>query len=146
MYKSTCVLTPGSVLTVFFLPKSDSFLHLDCYKCKACSTAIEIEESIMLDRDGLPLCQKCFLKCNTCDLPVNDELVIFVGETSQYHTQCFRCKKCDKSLDQQRFARGRQSVYCQGCYNKRVEKLKKLEKKRETQAKQAYGGIDSPST
>ncbi|KAF9566498.1 hypothetical protein CPC08DRAFT_99022 [Agrocybe pediades] len=123
----------------------DSFLHLDCYKCKTCRTTLEIEDTIMLDRDGLPLCENCFLHCNACQLPVSDE-VIFIGDSSQYHSHCFKCKKCDKSLDQQKFARSRQSVYCQDCYNRRLDKMKRLEKKKEMLERQVYGGISSPLT
>ena len=128
----------------FFCRKS--FYHIDCYKCKKCKGLIEIDDRVLLDFDGLPLCEDCFHQCTSCKLSISDSNIVYVNNNSYYHSHCFKCKTCAQVLDEKRFAETKHSIYCTDCYQKRVAKAKrKAEKKMETE-KLVYGGIVSPRT
>ncbi|KAF8970451.1 hypothetical protein BDZ97DRAFT_1791486 [Flammula alnicola] len=120
-----------------------SFFHVDCYTCKKCQTSIEIEDRVLLDLDGLPLCASCFHKCNICQLAISEK-VIYVGDHSYYHPECFKCKKCSRTLDEEKFAKSRQSLYCKDCHDKRIAKMKKRMEKKAEMERLVYGGIASP--
>ncbi|KAG5221342.1 signal transducer [Salix suchowensis] len=56
------------------------------------------------------------------------------GEDS-YHAQCFKCKVCNKRIEELVFARTSQGIYCMDCHNERMIKIrrhaqKKAEKER----------------
>jgi hypothetical protein len=106
------------------------FFHVDCYKCKKCQDSIEINDRVFLDFDGLPLCEHCFHKCTSCKLSISDSKIVYVNNNSYYHPACFLCKRCSQVLDEKRFAKTKQSIYCTDCYKKRLAKSKrKAEKK-----------------
>ncbi|KDR68379.1 hypothetical protein GALMADRAFT_1042023 [Galerina marginata CBS 339.88] len=122
----------------------ESFFHVDCYNCKNCQSAIGIQDPILLDIDRLPLCEKCFHKCIACQLTIMDKILYVGRDSSPYHTECFKCKKCSKPLEGEKFAKSRQSIYCTDCHDKRVDKIKRHLEKKEERERNAYGGIASP--
>jgi hypothetical protein len=118
-----------------------SFFHIDCYKCKKCQDSIEINDRVLLDFDGLPLCEHCFHKCTSCKLSISDSKIVFVNNNSYYHSACFLCKKCSQVLDEKRFAKTKQSIYCTDCYQKRVAKLKRKAEKKVERERLVYDGV-----
>ncbi|KAF8156829.1 hypothetical protein B0H34DRAFT_474613 [Crassisporium funariophilum] len=120
-----------------------SFFHIDCYSCKKCRTPIALDDRVSLDLDGLLLCEDCLHKCNICNLSIL-ELIIYGGNDSYYHPDCFRCKECNTPLDERRFGKTSRSIYCMECHGKRVIKIKKRLQRKTEREKRAYGGITSP--
>ena len=127
-----------------FRSTREAFFHVDCYKCKKCDIAIEINDRVLLDFDNLPLCEDCFPPCSACQLVVTENPVYVGSGGASYHLECFKCKKCNLSLQGQKFARGRASLYCEQCHRIRADKIKRRLEKKEERAKLAYGGIIPP--
>ena len=49
-----------------------------------------------------------------------------------YHAHCFKCKVCQTRIDELVFAKTSQGIYCMGCHNERMAKIRRhAQKKRE---------------
>src|ERR1700691_1858082 len=115
---------------------SQSFFHVDCFKCAKCGDKVTADTNLLLLSDGSPICANCSYSCNVCNLPILDE-AIMTGDDS-YHAHCFKCKVCKTRIDELVFAKTSQGIYCMNCHNERMAKIRRhAQKKRE---KEKAGG------
>ncbi|KAF9501988.1 RhoGAP-domain-containing protein [Pleurotus eryngii] len=127
--KQSAVTEDGGLVVAF----GQSFFHVDCFKCAKCGNQVTADTNILLLSDGSPVCANCSYSCSVCHEPILDE-AIMTGEDS-YHAQCFKCKVCNKRIEELVFARTSQGIYCMDCHNERMIKIrrhaqKKAEKER----------------
>ena len=109
---------------------SQSFFHVDCFKCAKCGDQVTADTNLLLLSDGSPICANCSYSCNICNLPILDE-AIMTGDDS-YHAHCFKCKVCKTRIDELVFAKTSQGIYCMNCHNERMAKIRRhAQKKRE---------------
>jgi len=109
---------------------SQSFFHVDCFKCAKCGNQVTADTNLLLLSDGSPICADCSYSCNICQLPILDE-AIMTGDDS-YHAHCFKCKVCHTRIDELVFAKTSQGIYCMGCHGERMAKMRRhAQKKRE---------------
>ncbi|KAI0675177.1 RhoGAP-domain-containing protein [Trametes maxima] len=123
-----------------FAVSSQSFFHLDCFKCAKCGNQVTADTNLLLLSDGSPICANCTYSCNVCKQPILDE-AIMTGDDS-YHAHCFKCRVCKNRIDELVFAKTSQGIYCMSCHNERVERSKrhqarKQERERERAAQAA---------
>lgn len=104
------------------LSSSQSFFHVDCFKCAKCGDQVNADTNLLLLSDGSPICANCSYSCNVCNLPILDE-AIMTGDDS-YHAHCFKCKVCDTRIDELVFAKTSHGIYCMNCHNKRMIRLR----------------------
>lgn len=126
---------------------SQSFFHVDCFKCAKCRNQVTADTNLLLLSDGSPICSNCSYSCNVCQLPILDE-AIMTGDDA-YHAHCFKCKVCKSRIDELVFAKTSQGIYCMDCHNARVAKSRrhaqrKQEAAREAAAKAGNGTATAP--
>ncbi|KAH3746275.1 Calpain-type cysteine protease DEK1 [Pelomyxa schiedti] len=81
-------------------------------KCASCGCEI----SEFFDNRGTKLCSKCFNEkmCSACQTRIPSTLRAFkTYEGKFYHTDCFRCKKCNSNLKNPHVIDG--ALYCDDC-------------------------------
>lgn len=118
---------------------SQSFFHVDCFKCAKCRNQVTADTNLLLLSDGSPICANCSYSCNVCRQPILDE-AIMTGDDS-YHAHCFKCKVCNSRIDELVFAKTSQGIYCMNCHNERMIKIRKHAQKKAERA--ANGGSSS---
>lgn len=109
--------------------RSQSFFHVDCFRCAKCNNKVTADTNLLLLSDGSPVCANCSYSCNVCGLPILDE-AIMTGDDS-YHAHCFNCKVCKKRIDELVFAKTSQGIYCMDCHNERVARSRRHQQRRE---------------
>jgi hypothetical protein len=125
---------------------SQSFFHVDCFRCAKCSNHVTADTNLLLLSDGSPICANCSYSCNVCHQPILDE-AIMTGDDS-YHAHCFKCKVCRSRIDDLVFAKTSQGIYCMTCHNERMAKIRrynqrKAEKERSEKERRAAGSSSS---
>ena len=123
--------------------RSQSFFHVDCFKCAKCGDQVTADTNLLLLSDGSPICANCSYSCNVCHLPILDE-AIMTGDDS-YHAHCFKCKVCKSRIDELVFAKTSQGIYCMNCHSERMIKIRKHAQKKAEREK-AAGGSSSSKT
>ncbi|EIN11622.1 RhoGAP-domain-containing protein [Punctularia strigosozonata HHB-11173 SS5] len=134
----------GGVVVAF----GQSFFHVDCFRCAKCGEQVTADTNLLLLSDGSPICSNCSYGCAVCGLPILDE-AIMTGDDS-YHAHCFKCKVCQKRIDELVFAKTRQGIYCMDCHNARVARSRRhaqrqKEKQRAAVAAANGQGPESPA-
>lgn len=109
--------------------RSQSFFHVDCFRCAKCNNKVTADTNLLLLSDGSPVCANCSYSCNVCGQPILDE-AIMTGDDS-YHAHCFNCKVCKKRIDELVFAKTSQGIYCMDCHNERVARSRRHQQRRE---------------
>lgn len=130
------------ILTSLILPfHSQSFFHVDCFKCAKCGDKVTADTNLLLLSDGSPICANCSYCCNVCKLPILDE-AIMTGDDS-YHAHCFKCKVCGNRIDELVFAKTSQGIYCMNCHNQRVARSRRRHQEKKAAQAAANGTIGS---
>lgn len=119
--------------------RSQSFFHVDCFKCAKCGDQVTADTNLLLLSDGSPICANCSYSCNVCKEPILDE-AIMTGDDS-YHAHCFKCKVCHSRIDELVFAKTSQGIYCMHCHNERMAKIRRHAQRKKERA--AVGGTSS---
>lgn len=127
---------------------SQSFFHVDCFKCAKCCNQVTADTNLLLLSDGSPICANCSYSCNVCRQPILDE-AIMTGDDS-YHAHCFKCKVCKNRIDELVFAKTSQGIYCMNCHNQRVarsrrhaQRQREKEREREREREKAANVLSS---
>lgn len=134
-------------LLILVFSSSQSFFHVDCFKCAKCHQQVTADTNLLLLSDGSPICSNCSYSCNVCHLPILDE-AIMTGDDS-YHAHCFKCKVCKNRIDELVFAKTSQGIYCMDCHNARVAKSRRhaqrQKERQEAAARAAAAGAAGPA-
>jgi hypothetical protein len=95
-----------------------------CFACARCCKPISNIQALgfMLTDDSRPRCSQCNLalakNCFACKQPTL-KLATINFDTKSYHTDCFRCGQCCKSLtDKEGLYTHNSKPYCTPCHNK----------------------------
>jgi hypothetical protein len=102
---------------------NNKFYHHDCFVCALCSKPMSGTQArgFTLTDDGHPQCSQCDLalakRCYACDKSIIEgDTITF--DTKAYHTLCFRCGQCHKSLaDGKGLYTHNSKPYCTTCHN-----------------------------
>lgn len=113
---------------------SQSFFHVDCFKCAKCGNQVTADTNLLLLSDGSPICANCSYSCNVCKQPILDE-AIMTGDDS-YHAHCFKCKVCKNRIDELVFAKTSQGIYCMNCHNERVARSRRHQARKQERARE----------
>src|SRR6266852_1308531 len=120
---STAPLNPFTLPTSLVLLYSQSFFHVDCFKCAKCHERVTADTNLLLLSDGQPVGANCSYKCSVCHQPILDE-AIMTGDDS-YHAHCFKCRSCHNRIDELMFAKTSYGIYCMKCHNQRVARSRR---------------------
>lgn len=119
--------------------------HVDCFRCSKCSSLLGIDSEFLVVGNGDLVCNKCYYDCQICGKVIDDMAIIAGGQP--FCSSCFVCKLCKKSIDNIRYARTSNGLYCMNCHDKIERKKKKheLKKKRQLQKLNTFSSSGSNS-
>ncbi|KAJ5802663.1 uncharacterized protein N7503_005113 [Penicillium pulvis] len=109
--------------------------HIDCFRCSTCNTLLDSDAHLLLLGDGSLICSGCTYSCNSCGNKIED-LAILTGDQA-FCAQCFRCRNCKRKIENLRYARTSQGIFCMDCHESLMQRRRK---KKATAANKRPGG------
>src|SRR5271155_2282459 len=100
--------------------------HIDCFRCNTCGTLLDSDANLLLLGDGSLICNNCTYSCSSCGDKIED-LAILTGDQA-FCANCFKCRNCKKKIENLRYARTSQGIFCMDCH----EKIQARRRKRTT--------------
>lgn len=100
--------------------------HLDCFRCNTCSTLLDSDANLLLLGDGSLICNNCTYSCSACNNKIED-LAILTGDQA-FCSTCFRCRNCKRKIENLRYARTSQGIFCMGCHETLMARRRKKSK------------------
>lgn len=97
--------------------------HLDCFRCNTCSTLLDSDANLLLLGDGSLICNNCTYSCTACHNKIED-LAILTGDQA-FCATCFRCRNCKRKIENLRYARTSQGIFCMSCHETLMARRKK---------------------
>ncbi|KAF2205737.1 RhoGAP-domain-containing protein [Delitschia confertaspora ATCC 74209] len=101
--------------------------HIDCFRCNTCGTLLDSDANLLLLGDGSLICNNCTYSCNHCGNKIED-LAILTGDQA-FCANCFRCRNCKRKIDNLRYARTSQGIFCMSCHESLMARRRKKSKK-----------------
>lgn len=77
----------------------------------------------MLLGDGSLICSNCTYSCSSCSNKIED-LAILTGDQA-FCSQCFKCRNCKKKIENLRYARTSQGIFCMECHESLMQRRRK---------------------
>lgn len=97
--------------------------HIDCFRCNTCGTLLDSDANLLLLGDGSLICNNCTYSCNACGNKIED-LAILTGEQA-FCSGCFRCRNCKRKIENLRYARTSQGIFCMSCHESLMARRRK---------------------
>ena len=104
---------------------------MDCFRCNRCGTLLDSDANLLLLGDGSLICNNCTYSCTACGNKIED-LAILTGDQA-FCATCFRCRNCKRKIENLRYARTSQGIFCMSCHESLMARRKK--RSRANQAK-----------
>ncbi|UJR30843.1 hypothetical protein I4U23_018358 [Adineta vaga] len=90
--------------------------HSECFTCALCHRPLDPSQTFTLHNDQ-PWCQKCEIDtkdCVACGKPILSSGITY--ETRDYHSECFKCSNCQKSLQNEKLlCANKNEPFCVKC-------------------------------
>ncbi|KAM9005078.1 four and a half LIM domains protein 5 isoform X1 [Sarcophilus harrisii] len=108
------------VITTGGMTYRDEPWHKECFLCTGCNKQLFGESFV--SKDDHPYCQDCFAslyaqRCEGCTKPItalgSPQYISF--QERQWHSDCFKCGKCNASLVGQGFLTHQEAILCREC-------------------------------
>jgi len=100
--------------------------HIDCFRCNTCGTLLDSDANLLLLGDGSLICNNCTYSCSACNNKIED-LAILTGDQA-FCANCFRCRNCKRKIDNLRYARTSQGIFCMSCHESLMARRRKNKK------------------
>ncbi|KAI1334826.1 rho GTPase activator Rga [Xylariaceae sp. FL0016] len=100
--------------------------HLNCFRCNTCGTLLDSDANLLLLGDGSLICNNCTYSCSACGDKIED-LAILTGEQA-FCATCFRCRNCKRKIENLRYARTSQGIFCMSCHESLMARRRKKSK------------------
>lgn len=97
--------------------------HIDCFRCNTCGTLLDSDANLLLLGDGSLICNNCTYSCCSCGNKIED-LAILTGDQA-FCASCFRCRNCKRKIDNLKYARTSQGIFCMECYETLTDRRRK---------------------
>lgn len=109
--------------------------HIDCFRCNTCGTLLDSDANLLLLGDGSLICNNCTYSCSACNNKIED-LAILTGDQA-FCASCFRCRNCKRKIENLRYARTSQGIFCMSCHESLMARRRKKSKTNRQQAEKA---------
>lgn len=93
---------------------------------KSKGTLLDSDANLLLLGDGSLICNNCTYSCNACGNKIED-LAILTGDQA-FCSACFRCRNCKKKIENLRYARTSQGIFCMSCHEALMARRRKRSK------------------
>lgn len=107
-------------------PAAGNRWHIDCFRCNTCGTLLDSDANLLLLGDGSLICNNCTYSCSACSNKIED-LAILTGDQA-FCANCFRCRNCKRKIDNLRYARTSQGIFCMSCHESDMARRRKKKK------------------
>ncbi|KAF2479422.1 hypothetical protein BDY17DRAFT_327394 [Neohortaea acidophila] len=97
--------------------------HLHCFRCGSCGALLDSDANLLLLGDGSLICNNCTYSCSACGNKIED-LAILTGDQA-FCSSCFRCRNCKKKIENLRYARTSQGIFCMSCHETLMARRRK---------------------
>ncbi|KAJ9619227.1 Rho-type gtpase-activating protein [Taxawa tesnikishii (nom. ined.)] len=97
--------------------------HIDCFRCGSCGTLLDSDANLLLLGDGSLICNNCTYSCSACGNKIED-LAILTGDQA-FCAACFRCRNCKRKIENLRYARTSQGIFCMNCHESLMARRRK---------------------
>ncbi|KAF7507411.1 hypothetical protein GJ744_010470 [Endocarpon pusillum] len=97
--------------------------HIDCFRCNTCNTLLDSDANLLLLGDGSLICNNCTYSCSSCNNKIED-LAILTGDQA-FCATCFKCRNCKKKIENLRYARTSQGIFCMECHEALMARRRK---------------------
>ncbi|KAI1820762.1 rho GTPase activator Rga [Xylaria intraflava] len=113
--------------------------HLDCFRCNTCGTLLDSDANLLLLGDKSLICNNCTYSCSACGDKIED-LAILTGEQA-YCAACFRCRNCKRKIENLRYAKTSQGIFCMNCHESLMARRRKKSKAAQAKAREKDGSV-----
>lgn len=100
--------------------------HLNCFRCNTCGLLLDSDANLLLLGDGSLICNNCTYSCSACGNKIED-LAILTGDQA-FCATCFRCRNCKRKIENLRYARTSQGIFCMSCHESLMARRRKKTK------------------
>ncbi|KEQ71510.1 RhoGAP-domain-containing protein [Aureobasidium namibiae CBS 147.97] len=100
--------------------------HLGCFRCHSCATLLDSDANLLLLGDGSLICNNCTYSCSSCGNKIED-LAILTGDQA-FCATCFKCRNCKRKIENLRYARTSQGIFCMSCHESLMARRRKKAK------------------
>lgn len=107
--------------------------HLNCFRCNTCGTLLDSDANLLLLGDGSLICNNCTYSCSACGNKIED-LAILTGDQA-FCATCFRCRNCKRKIENLRYARTSQGIFCMSCHESLMARRRKKSKAAQTRTR-----------
>lgn len=114
--------------------------HIDCFRCNTCGTLLDSDANLLLLGDGSLICNNCTYSCSACNNKIED-LAILTGDQA-FCSGCFRCRNCKRKIENLRYARTSQGIFCMSCHESLMARRRKKARTPKQTAAGAQPGHD----
>ncbi|ETI20342.1 hypothetical protein G647_08376 [Cladophialophora carrionii CBS 160.54] len=97
--------------------------HINCFRCNTCSTLLDSNANLLLLGDGSLICNNCTYSCSNCGNKIED-LAILTGDQA-FCANCFKCRNCKRKIENLRYARTSQGIFCMDCHEALMTRRRK---------------------
>ncbi|PGH11106.1 hypothetical protein AJ79_05051 [Helicocarpus griseus UAMH5409] len=97
--------------------------HIDCFRCNTCGTFLDSDANLLLLGDGSLICNNCTYSCSSCSNKIED-LAILTGDQA-FCANCFKCRNCKRKIENLRYARTSQGIFCMDCHESLMARRRK---------------------
>ncbi|KKZ65298.1 hypothetical protein EMCG_08814 [[Emmonsia] crescens] len=97
--------------------------HIDCFRCNTCGTFLDSDANLLLLGDGSLICNNCTYSCSSCGNKIED-LAILTGDQA-FCANCFKCRNCKRKIENLRYARTSQGIFCMDCHESLMARRRK---------------------
>ncbi|KAL6719869.1 Rho-type gtpase-activating protein [Lecanora helva] len=104
--------------------------HIDCFRCNTCGTILDSDANLLLLGDGSLICNNCTYSCSVCGNKIED-LAILTGDQA-FCATCFKCRNCKKKIENLKYARTSQGIFCMECHESLMQRRRKKGQKNGT--------------
>lgn len=99
---------------------------MNCFRCNTCGTLLDSDANLLLLGDGSLICNNCTYSCSACGNKIED-LAILTGDQA-FCATCFRCRNCKRKIENLRYARTSQGIFCMSCHESLMARRRKKSK------------------
>ncbi|KIW93186.1 uncharacterized protein Z519_05791 [Cladophialophora bantiana CBS 173.52] len=97
--------------------------HIHCFACNTCGTLLDSDANLLLLGDGSLICNNCTYSCSNCGDKIED-LAILTGDQA-FCANCFKCRNCKRKIENLRYARTSQGIFCMDCHEALMARRRK---------------------
>lgn len=104
--------------------------HIDCFRCNTCGVVLDADTNLLLLGDGSLVCNDCTYNCSVCQSKIED-LAILTGD-QVYCADCFKCRNCKKKIENLKYARTSQGIFCMHCHEALMRRRRRKRREKDT--------------